>query len=141
MNKIIPSKKWVATGALAVLMTVGSNAAFASNEVLALQNALYGAGYDIDNADGQMGPSTRSALEAFQQDHAELKPTGQLDDATKEALGMVSVKVAAAPAPSRKPATSAPAASTAQAKAEPVPADSESEDGVEEEDDGSWLFF
>ncbi|BES72646.1 hypothetical protein RE428_36640 [Marinobacter nanhaiticus D15-8W] len=138
MNKIIPSKRWVATGALAVLVSVGGNA-YAANEVLALQNALYGAGYDIDNANGQMGPSTRSALEAFQKDHAGLKPTGQLDDATKEALGMVSVKVAAAPAQSSKPA--APAASTAQAKAEPKPAETESEDGVEEEDDGSWLFF
>lgn len=140
MNKIIPSKKWLATGALAVLMTAGGNAAFAANDVLAMQNALYGAGYNIDSADGQMGPSTRSALEAFQKDHPDLKPTGELDAATKEALGMVSVKVAAAPKTSSKPAAAAPAKS-AQAKAEPKPAEPESEEAVEEEDDGSWLFF
>ncbi|WP_148861815.1 peptidoglycan-binding domain-containing protein [Marinobacter fonticola] len=140
MNKIIPSKKWVISGTLTTLLMAGGSTVFAANDTLALQNALYGAGYSIDRADGQMGPSTRSALEAFQKDHSDLKSTGQLDEATKEALGMVSVKVAAAPASSRKAASSKPAVSE-QAKADPQPAEAESEDGVEEEDDGSWLFF
>ncbi|TBW56224.1 peptidoglycan-binding protein [Marinobacter halodurans] len=139
MNKTIPSKKWLATGALAALVTFGGAPAHAADDVFALQNALYGAGYRIDSADGQMGPSTQSALEAFQKDHAGLKVTGKLDQATKEALGMVSVQVAKADV--AKP-TPAPAKQAKKAD-EPKPAatDDESGDAVEEDDDGGWLFF
>ncbi|ROT96248.1 peptidoglycan-binding protein [Marinobacter sp. R17] len=138
MNKTIPSKKWLATGALAALVTLGGAPAYAADDVFALQNALYGAGYRIDSVDGQMGPSTKSALEAFQKDHAGLKATGKLDQATKEALGMVSVQVAEADVAQSKPA---PAKQAKQAD-EPKPAaDEEAEDAVEEDDDGGWLFF
>lgn len=140
MKKTIPSKKWLATGAMAALLSMGGAPAFAANDVLALQNALYGAGYDIDSADGQMGPSTRAALEAFQKDQSSLKVTGKLDDATKEALGMVSVDVAAASTTRAAPAKSAPA-QKAKAEPAPKPKQDESEEAVEEDDDGGWLFF
>lgn len=138
MNKTIPSKKWLVTGALVALLSMGGTPAFAANDVLAMQNALYGAGYDIGSADGQMGPSTRSALEAFQKDQPDLNVTGKLDDATKEALGMVSVKVAAASTTAAAPAK--PKAKN-KAKAEPKAAEPESDDAVEDDDDGGWLFF
>lgn len=140
MKTTIPSKKWLATGAMAALLSMGGAPAFAANDVLALQNALYGAGYDIDSADGQMGPSTRSALEAFQKDQSSLKVTGKLDDATKEALGMVSVDVAAASTTKAAPAKLAPA-QKAKAEPAPKPKQDESEEAVEEDDDGGWLFF
>ncbi|MEQ5836886.1 peptidoglycan-binding domain-containing protein [Marinobacter sp. NFXS9] len=139
MNKTIPSKKWLATGALAALVTLGGAPAYAADDVFALQNALYGAGYRIDSVDGQMGPSTKSALEAFQKDHAGLKATGKLDQATKEALGMVSVQIAEADVAQSKPAPAKQAEKANEPK--PAAAEEDSEDAVEEDDDGGWLFF
>ncbi|WP_165857049.1 peptidoglycan-binding domain-containing protein [Marinobacter sp. JSM 1782161] len=133
MNKIIPGKQWLASGALVAAMSLTGAPAWAAQEVLALQNALYGAGYDIEQADGRMGPSTVSALKAFQTDHPELQVSGKLDDPTKKALGMVPVQVAAASV--AEPAASAPA------DVAPEPASEPEEGAVEEEDDGDWLFF
>ncbi|MGQ7275417.1 peptidoglycan-binding domain-containing protein [Marinobacter sp. V034] len=145
MNKRIPGRHGLMTGVFAAMLSVGAvSTAQAADDVLALQNALYGAGYDIDNANGKMGASTQAALLAFQKDHANLKASGSLDTPTKEALGLIvassaPAKSAPAKAAPAKAATK-PAAST-QAKASPKPAEPEEDDVIEEDDDGGWSFF
>lgn len=59
-----------------------------SDPVLAAENALYGAGYDIGQADGQMDAKLQSAIEQFQQKQAGLAATGELNDETLYALGV-----------------------------------------------------
>lgn len=114
-------------------------AAFA-DEIVALKNALYGAGYDITNVSPQMDDSTRSALTRFQQDNG-LQATGTLDDSTKEALGMISVQVAAsAPSQSTAPST-APAQEQASSAAETSAPEPEQDDAIEEEEDGGWSLW
>lgn len=105
-----------------------------ASEIVALKHALYGAGYDIENVNGTMDQSTQSALKSFQQEHPELEVTGELDDSTKKALGMVSVKVARR-APKQD---EAPQAETNTAANE---SRAEKEDGFEEDEDGGWSFF
>jgi peptidoglycan hydrolase-like protein with peptidoglycan-binding domain len=109
-----------------------------ANDTVALKNALYGAGYDINNVSPQMDDATRSALTQFQTDNG-LTASGELDDATKEALGMVSVQVAASGNTSTG-GQDAQASSGAVSEPEPEP-DAESEDDIEEDDDGGWSFF
>lgn len=105
-------------------------AAFA-DETVALKNALYGAGYDITSISSTMDDSTRSELTRFQNDNG-LQANGMLDDATRKALGMISVQ-AVASAPSQEKQTTQSAAS-----GDPEPLKEEPE---EEEDDGGWSFF
>jgi peptidoglycan hydrolase-like protein with peptidoglycan-binding domain len=142
MKSIIPGKKTVLAGACSLLLAFGARSASAADDVVALQNALYGAGYDITSVDGQMGPGTRSALKAFQKDQPNLQASGKLDADTKKALGMVSVELASASTTTATSASSASASGTgssssAGSRAQPEP----EEDVVEEDDDGGWLFF
>lgn len=118
----------LAAGAVAVL---GFAPAAFADETVALKNALYGAGYDIKNVSSGMDDATRSELSRFQRDNG-LQANGILDEATKKALGMISVRVAATTTAS-KPATSQPAAVSSP---EPV-----EEDAIEEEEDGGWSLF
>jgi len=118
----------LAAGAVAVL---GFAPAAFADETVALKNALYGAGYDIKNVSSGMDDATRSELSRFQKDNG-LQANGILDEATKKALGMISVRVAAT-ATASKPATSQPAAASSP---EPV-----EEDAIEEEEDGGWSLF
>jgi len=113
----------LAAGTVAVL---GFAPAVFADEAVALKNALYGTGYNITNVDSGMDDATRSELSRFQKDNG-LQANGILDEATKKALGMVSVQVAAA----SKPKKAQPAATS---KPEPVVEE-------EEEDDGGWSFF
>lgn len=57
--------------------------------VLALQQALRAAGYDVGSVgtDGYYGPITQRAVWLFQYDHG-LPPSGNADDATRAALGV-----------------------------------------------------
>ena len=55
--------------------------------VASAQTALNSQGYNVGNADGRMGPTTRSGLTKFQADH-NLPQTGSLDSATLSALGI-----------------------------------------------------
>lgn len=117
-------------------MTLAAPHALA-NETVALKNALYGAGYEITNVSAQMDQATRSALTAFQQDQG-LNASGELDNATKEALGMVSVQVASSgSAGSSQKATASSSAASAPEKSPEAQAE---EDEVEEDDDGGWFF-
>lgn len=118
----------IITAALALSATPG---AFANNTV-ALKNALYGAGYDVDNVSKTMDSDTHSALRAFQQDQG-LTVTGELDEATKSALGMVPMEVAVNQASGGNSAASEGGVGEAS---EP-----EQDDAVEEDDDGGWSLF
>ncbi len=107
-----------------------------ANETVALKNALYGAGYEITNVSPQMDQATRSALTAFQRDQG-LNASGELDNATKEALGMVSVQVAS----SGSAGSSQNSTASSGAASEPEEAaDAQSEEEIEEDDDGGWFF-
>ena len=125
---------------LAMVMTgivLSAGAAHVSaNETVALKNALYGAGYQIKNVNAPMDAATRSALEAFQNDHPDLQATGELNADTKKALGLVTVKFAASQAPATRTA-SADAAQAPRAKL----AETQTKDEIEEDDDGGWSFF
>ncbi|EMP57559.1 hypothetical protein MSNKSG1_00391 [Marinobacter santoriniensis NKSG1] len=111
-----------------------------ANETVALKNALYGAGYDISNVSPDMDDATRSALTSFQKDHG-LQATGILDDETKKALGMISMKVAAA-APAKASAKTAEKADKAAPAKADQPAEAKKEDKtIEEDDDGGWSLW
>ncbi len=120
-------------------------AAFA-DDIVALKNALYGAGYDITNVSSRMDDSTRAALTKYQKDHG-LQATGNIDEETKKALGMVSVKIAAAPAKSSTSTSAPPAKSNtstpapAKAAAPDKQKTTAKDDAVKEKDDGGWSFW
>lgn len=130
-------------GQLAAAVMAGSFALAAApgamaNETVALKNALYGAGYEINNVSPQMDDATRRALEAFQLENG-LDTTGSLNDATKKALGMVSVQVAASGNSSGNSSSASSSSSNATAASEPEP-EAQAEE-VEEEDDGGWSLW
>jgi peptidoglycan hydrolase-like protein with peptidoglycan-binding domain len=64
-----------------------SNAPVNTSEVTAAQHALARAGYDPGHATGTMDASTHEALMQFQRAHG-LRATGDIDSATKAALGL-----------------------------------------------------
>ncbi len=118
-----------------ILLSAGA-AHVSANETVALKHALYGAGYEIQNVNPSMDAATRSALEAFQNDHPDLQATGELNEGTKKALGLVIVELAA----SQASITQMAKADTAQATRE-EPTEVQKEDEIEEDDDGGWSFF
>ena len=120
---------------LAGAVALAAAPAASANDTVALKNALYAAGYDINNVSPQMDDTTRSALTAFQKDQG-LNASGVLDDASKKALGMVPLQVVAASAP--KPTVPA---ETAAAQV-PAAADAGDQPGaIEEKDDGGWSLW
>jgi len=127
--------------AAGLAVTLGFAPAAFADEIVALKNALYGAGYDISNVSPQMDDSTRSALTRFQQDNG-LQATGILDDPTKEALGMISVQVAASAPSQSTGSSSAPTQESASSTAETsAPEEPEQDDAIEEEEDGGWSLW
>jgi outer membrane biosynthesis protein TonB len=56
--------------------------------VFSAENALYGAGYSIGQADGWIDDNFREALRQFQTDRPGLAATGELDSDTLNALGI-----------------------------------------------------
>jgi peptidoglycan hydrolase-like protein with peptidoglycan-binding domain len=126
---------------LAGAMALFAASAVSANDTVALKNALYAAGYDIDNVSPQMDDATRSALTSFQKDQG-LNASGVLDDATKKALGMVHVQVAAAGASGSAGASQDTGSSSASAELQrEEPAQQAEEGDIEEKDDGGWSFF
>ncbi|MEP1214709.1 MAG: peptidoglycan-binding domain-containing protein [Marinobacter sp.] len=126
----------VAAAIMLGAMTLAAPHALA-NDTVALKNALYGAGYEVTNVSPQMDQTTRSALTAFQRDQG-LTASGELDSATKEALGMVSVQVASSG--SSGSSQNAAASSSAAPEREESPGVQAEEDDIEEDDDGGWFF-
>ena len=72
---------------LALLLAVPAADAAYDPEVEAVQRALTERGYDPGTIDGAMGWRTRGALREFQRS-AGIPDTGQIDDATRTALGL-----------------------------------------------------
>jgi len=71
-----------------VLLWGPGQASAADAEVRRAQERLQALGYEPGPADGLMGPRTREAISAFQRDQG-LPASGELDRATREALGLV----------------------------------------------------
>lgn len=127
-------RKLMVTGAFAAFLAGASVTAHAS-ETVALKHALYGAGYEVSNVNASMDAATRASLEAFQSDHPDLTVTGEVDEATKQALGILSVEMAAT-------SQSPQAASVGNSAAPELQAEeAQAEEAVEEDDDGGWSFF
>lgn len=138
MTRLTRFRSQLAAAVMAGSVALAAAPAAMANDTVALKNALYGAGYAISNVSPQMDNATRSALEQFQSDNG-LTASGELDDATKEALGMVSVQVAAA---GNSGSNSQSAGVSSSAASEPAPEpEAEAEDDIEEDDDGGWSFF
>lgn len=55
--------------------------------VLQAQERLHAAGFAPGAMDGTLGPQTRAALRQYQKQHG-LPVTGELDEATRQALGI-----------------------------------------------------
>ena len=125
---------------LAGAMALAAAPVASANDTVALKNALYAAGYDINNVSPQMDDTTRSALTAFQKDQ-DLNASGVLDDATKKALGMVHVQVAAASSSNTGASQNAGTSSAAAETEREQPAEQAEEGDIEEDDDGGWSFF
>lgn len=126
--------------ALAGLLLAGTLAATPvfANEVVALKNALYGAGYEISNVTSEMDAATRSALESYQQSQG-LMVTGELDEATKESLGLGGVNLASGGASAQSSDSSTGNAASAPAE---QPATEEPQEAEEEEDeDDGWSLW
>lgn len=137
MNKLFsPMKKRVLIAGAVTLLTAGVAVNAQANDIVALKNALYGAGYKIDNVNDSMDPTTRSALKAYQKDHAGLKVSGELDDATRQALGIIAVDAA----PGKTVASQKPAAMAPGKKSEKASEPAKKEAKKEEEDDG-WSLW
>lgn len=120
--------------AAATVMMLGLAPVTQADETVALKNALYGAGYDINNVSSQMDDATRASLTKFQQDNG-LQASGILNDETKKALGLISIEVAA-----NSQSASQSAGSSASA-AEPAQPAEEVEGAIEEDDDGGWSLW
>lgn len=122
--------------AAGTVMMLGLAPAVSANNTVAVKNALYGAGYEIQNVSAEMDDSTRAALTKFQKDNG-LQATGMLDDETKKALGMISVQVAAAATGSSESASNDNASNSSA----PATTDSKTEGAIEEDEEGGWSLW
>lgn len=120
--------------AASTVAMLGLSTASHADETVALKNALYGAGYAINNVSSTMDDATRSALTEFQKENG-LQASGILDEETKKALGMISIQVAA------NSTTASPDSSASEAAAEPVQAEAAEDDAIEEDEDGGWSLW
>lgn len=124
------SRTALAVGTVALLGLVPVAEA---NEVVALKNALYGAGYDITNVSPSMDDKTRAELTRFQKDNG-LEATGILNEETKRALGLITVQQVAAETGQSTPTSAAPAPVEAKPSAEET-------ETIEEDKDGGWSLW
>ncbi|WP_236744565.1 peptidoglycan-binding domain-containing protein [Marinobacter similis] len=122
--------------AAGTVMMLGLAPAVSANNTVAVKNALYGAGYEIQNVSAQMDDSTRAALTEFQKDNG-LQATGTLDEETKKALGMISVQVAAASNGSSQSASNDDASNSSAS----VETDDKTEGAIEEDEEGGWSLW
>ncbi len=138
MNNTIKTTNHLGRLAIAAgtVMMLGLAPAVSANNTVAVKNALYGAGYEIQNVSAQMDDSTRAALTEFQKDNG-LQATGMIDDETKKALGMISVQVAAAATGSSESANN----DNASTSSAPATTDSKAEGVIEEDEEGGWSLW
>ncbi|OZB12708.1 MAG: hypothetical protein B7X58_10920, partial [Marinobacter sp. 34-60-7] len=83
-------QRFTTTVVLTSLMATGGLAHAENNAsiIYAAENALYGAGYQIGQADGWMDRELRSAIREYQGVQEDLTANGTLDAQTLEALGI-----------------------------------------------------
>lgn len=83
-------QRFTTTVVLTSLMATGGLAHAENNAsiIYAAENALYGAGYQIGQADGWMDRELRSAIREYQGAQEDLTANGTLDAQTLEALGI-----------------------------------------------------
>lgn len=72
----------------AALMVCPLAQAASVQTVFSAENALYGAGYSIGQADGWIDDRLRSAIKQYQESSPNLSATGELDSPTLDALGI-----------------------------------------------------
>ena len=72
----------------AALMVCPLAQAASVQTVFSAENALYGAGYSIGQADGWIDDRLRSAIKQYQESSPSLSATGELDSPTLDALGI-----------------------------------------------------
>lgn len=75
-------------GAIVFLSLTAAAHASPVNTIFAVENALYGQGYDVGEADGWLDGDLRAAIKAFQGRNSGLLSTGDLDPETLKALGI-----------------------------------------------------
>lgn len=122
--------------AAGTVMMLGLAPAVSANKTVAVKNALYGAGYEIQNVSAQMDDSTRAALTEFQKDNG-LQATGMLDEETKKALGMISVQVAAASSGSSQSASNDDVSNSSAS----VETKDKTEGAIAEDEEGGWSLW
>jgi len=142
-RRLVVAPFFISVSVTAALMACPLLAQAASVQtVFSAENALYGAGYSIGQADGWIDDSLRAAVSRYQADRPGLSATGELDSPTLTALGIsgsrsqlmggnevanqeaarneLGLTLASAPKPAPAPAPKQPAA-TLEPVAEPEP--------------------
>lgn len=135
MNRHFRIGKGFAGVAASLVLVVTAPQALA-NDVIAMKHALYGAGYNVGNVNGTMDEAARAALRQFQSDQGALAVSGELDEATKRALGLMVAPMAATEAETVAGGVSAEAGEAVEEKAETV-----ADTGIAESEDGGWSLF
>jgi len=103
---LISCVRIIGVGLLLIGVALSFSMAWAQDEnVLKTQRLLSALGYDPGKADGVLGPQTRQAIAAYQRSY-NLTVTGELDEPTLSALGLLvaSPEPEAPPAPVPQPA-------------------------------------
>lgn len=90
MRRRLVVAPFLRSASVAVALTACSVAAQAASvqTVFSAENALYGAGYNVGQADGWIDDSLRAAVRQYQSDRPDLSATGELDAPTLNALGI-----------------------------------------------------
>lgn len=90
MRRRLVVAPFLRSASVAVALTACSVAAQAASvqTVFSAENALYGAGYNVGQADGWIDDSLRAAVRQYQSDRPDLSATGELDAPTLDALGI-----------------------------------------------------
>jgi hypothetical protein len=84
---VAPFLRSATVGAALAVCSAGAQAASVQT-VFSAENALYGAGYSVGQADGWIDDSLRAAVRQYQADRPDLTATGDLDAPTLDALGI-----------------------------------------------------
>lgn len=139
------SLRYWGAGLLAVLLAFPALALAAPNDpqkhqIFAVENALSGAGYTVDSADGVVDASTREALRAFQEEQSGLRPSGQIDEDTLVALGVKREDSSYDRAAAQKAAEATKASYDPTKNAAPAGKAGNGKDEPANEEEEGWLF-
>lgn len=87
-RRLVVARAVKSASVVAALMACPLAQATSVQTVFSAENALYGAGYGIGQADGWIDDRLRSAIRQYQEGRPGLSATGELDSPTLEALGI-----------------------------------------------------